>query len=60
MDYEDDDGSQEHFQNPESFLNQFGGYETDHSEDPNDDDEENDHVLPSSSGVFLLTSGRSF
>ncbi len=43
MDYQDND-EQDHFQNPDAFLNQFGGYEWDHSEDPNDDGEEIDHI----------------
>ncbi len=33
-------GDDERYQNPDNFLNQFGGYESEDSEDPDDDDEE--------------------
>jgi hypothetical protein len=37
---DDDDGYGDRFQNPEAFLSRFGGYESENSEDPNDEDEE--------------------
>ncbi len=36
----DDDGYEDRFQNPDAFLSRFGGYESDNSEDPDDDEEE--------------------
>jgi hypothetical protein len=36
----EDDSYNDRFQNPDAFLNQFGGYESENSEDPQDDEEE--------------------
>jgi hypothetical protein len=33
------DAEEDDLYNPDTFLNQFGGYESDDSEDPDDDDE---------------------
>ncbi len=38
VDYEEDDNFDDRFQNPDSFMQQFGGYESADSEDPDDDE----------------------
>jgi hypothetical protein len=35
----EDDTYGDRFQNPDAFLNQFGGYESENSEDPQEDEE---------------------
>jgi hypothetical protein len=40
QDYEEEESFADRFQNPESFLKQFGGYESENSEDPDDDEDE--------------------
>jgi hypothetical protein len=42
-DGETDDGYDDRFQNPEYFLKRFGGYQSDNSEDPDEDEEEETH-----------------
>ncbi len=39
-DYEEEDEYSDRFQNPDMFLNQFGGYDAEDSEDPDDEDED--------------------
>jgi hypothetical protein len=36
----EDDAYADRFQNPDAFLNQFGGYESENSEDQQDEEEE--------------------
>jgi hypothetical protein len=36
--YEEGDNFDDRFQNPDSFMRQFGGYESSNSEDPDDDE----------------------
>jgi hypothetical protein len=40
MDCEEDESYDDRFQNPDAFLSRFGGYESEHSEDPDENEHE--------------------